>query len=113
LVSQTTKTNAKEKRSRRRKTEKDSLKYLTLEKEKDNDYHLSYCFFCLIVYNTNKKNRKKRRENMIHNTYDAITTSEKRNIKIDINHKKKFTGIEEEKKRYLFLSFRNYLRKVL
>jgi len=65
--------------------------------------YLIFLLFDRLQYK--QKKWKKRRENMIHNTYDAITTSEKRNIKIDINHKKKFTGIERKKKRYLFLSF--------
>lgn len=38
---------------------------------------------------------------MIQNTYDAITTSEKGNIKIDKSQKKEFTGIERGEKNIL------------
>jgi prophage antirepressor-like protein len=82
LISQTTKTNAKEKK---RRTEKDFLKYLTLEKkeEKKETITITYVIFCLIDNNTNKKREKERRmkKNMIHNTYDAITTSGKKRNK--------------------------------
>jgi hypothetical protein len=37
---------------------------------------MTYVIFCLIDNNTNKQKREKK--NMIHNTYDAITTSEKK-----------------------------------
>jgi hypothetical protein len=61
-----------------------------------------------------QKKWKKRRENMIHNTYDAITTSEK-NIKID-KSQKKFTGMKKKQKRYFLifvLSFGTICCKVL
>jgi hypothetical protein len=90
LISQTTKTNAKEKK---RRTEKDFLKYLTLEKkeEKKETITITYVIFCLIDNNTNKKKEREKeneKKNMIHNTYDAITTSEKKNIKIDKSQKR-------------------------
>jgi hypothetical protein len=48
----------------------------------------------LIDNNTNKQ-KEKEKKNMIHNTYDAITTSGKKEKK---HHKHKFTGIDERKK---------------
>jgi hypothetical protein len=94
LVSQTTKTNAKEKKKKK------ELKNLTLKKKKKRQSLSLMLFFVRSLTIQTKKKSERSRKNMIHNTYDAITTSEEKNIKI-YKSQKKFTDIKEEK-RYLF-----------